>query len=244
MQKGLEETLPRRGVPRSGKAVDHAYHSIKKAIAAKEVLPGQHLGEEAWARRLDISRTPLREAFRRLGAEGWLEITPDLGVRVSQWSASDVDEIFEIRALIESHVVRRAATRVTAKQISALQVLATRMAELNASPIDEIVDERANANNEFHDLLVQAANSGRLQHILRLMVELPFVKWTIGRYTPEESARSSAHHFEMIAALKAGDPEWAASIMRSHILSARNAMLSRFSEQISPTKYKEGDVEE
>jgi len=211
----------------TGKAVEHAYDSIKAAILSREFQPGSHLGEAALAQRLGISRTPIREAFRRLGAEGWLEILPDLGVRVTEWSARDVDEVFEARMLLESHIARRAAERVTPEQIATLRRHAEHMESLLDEPVDAIVEERSAANNAFHDLLVQAAGSSRLQRILRLMVEIPVVKWTFKGYSADETRRSVAHHFEIIAALEARDGEWAASTMRSHILSARNAVLRR-----------------
>lgn len=220
---------------RSRSAVNRAYDGLKTAIVAGDVVAGQHLREEVWAKQLHTSRTPIREAFRRLGAEGWLEIKPDQGVRVAQWSASDIDEVFEIRALIESHATRRAATRVTPDQLRELRKLATHMAELDVRPIDDIVAERTRINKEFHDLIAQAAASGRLQRILRMMVELPFVKWTFNHYTARETARSAAHHFEIIAALEARDPEWAASTMCSHILSARRAMLRQVAAHVDVT---------
>ena len=80
------------------KSDDHVYAAIKQAIATMQYGPGEFIREEQLARALGVSRTPVREAFRRLGAEGWLEIKRNQGVRVTTWSIQDVEEIFEARA--------------------------------------------------------------------------------------------------------------------------------------------------
>lgn len=127
MQKLTLPNPPKRPAPPSasskpgGNAVEHAYDGIKAAIFNQEFAPGSHLTEAMLTQRLGVSRTPIREAFRRLGAEGWLEILPDQGVRVSEWSHRDIDEVFEIRVLLESYIASRAATRIKADDIAKLK---------------------------------------------------------------------------------------------------------------------------
>lgn len=208
-------------------AVELAYESIKAAIFNHEFEAGCHLTEAMLTQRLGISRTPIREAFRRLGAEGWLEILPDQGVRVTEWSHRDIDEIFEIRVLLESYIAQQAAERITPENIELLRHYTQQMESLHNMdnlPNDIILEKRSAANNAFHSQLVQAAGNSRLHRILQVMIEIPVVKRTFQSYTPEETQRSVTHHYEIIAALEARDGEWAASVMRSHILAGRHAV--------------------
>lgn len=210
---------------RGRKAAERAYDAIKTAILAREFEPGFHLTEALLAKRLGISRTPVREAFRRLGAEGWLQILPDQGVRVMGWSPRDIDELFEVRALLESHIARRAAQHITAAQIKRLRSLTQRMEATLDIDDGAALDERAAANSAFHMLLTEAAGNSRLQDILRVMLEIAAVRRSFQSYTDEEARRSLNHHFELIAALEAGNGDWAEAVMRSHILAARNAVI-------------------
>lgn len=218
-----DPTAPPR--PRPGrKAVDLAYNEIKAAIFSHEFSAGSHLTEAMLTQRLGISRTPIREAFRRLGAEGLLEILPDQGVRVSEWSHRDLDEVFEIRVLLESHIARRAAACIHPDDIQRLREYTQQMEAAKDLSEADALEKRSAANNAFHSLLVQAAGNSHLHRVLQVMIEIPVVRRTFKSYTPEESQRSIAHHYEIISALEAGDGDWAAATMRSHILAGRHAV--------------------
>ncbi|MFN3460765.1 MAG: GntR family transcriptional regulator [Oceanibaculum sp.] len=208
-------------------AVQQAYDYLKNAILSGAFSARMHLREGAIATQLGLSRTPVREAFRRLGAEGWLEITPNAGVKVAEWSPRDIEEVFEVRMLIESRVAGRAALRATDAQIDRLRVLAEQMSAMAERPVGEVLEERSAVNAEFHELLVEAAGSQRLKRLLDLVVEIPMVKWVFGSYQPAEIQRSAAHHHEIVAAMEAHDPEWASAAMKSHILSAHHAVMRR-----------------
>lgn len=216
-------------------AVDQAYEFLKGAILSGVFTARMHLREGAIASQLGLSRTPVREAFRRLGAEGWLEITPNAGVRVAEWSLRDIEEVFEVRMLIESRVAGRAALRATEVQIARLRALAEKMSEMAELPVDQVLDARSAINAEFHDLLVEAANSQRLKRLLDLVVEIPMVKWVFRSYRPADVRRSAAHHHEIVAALEARDAEWANAAMKSHILSAHHAVIRHLRQANSAT---------
>lgn len=222
-----------------GPAADRAYDEIKSAILSQEFSAGMHLTEVMMANRLGISRTPVREAFRRLDAEGWLEILPHQGVRVSSWSHRDIEEIFEMRVLLEAYIAKRAAARIQKEDIQRLKAHNRKMEALLTQHSAEALDQRLAANSEFHNVLIQVAGNSRLRRLLPAMIEIPVVKRTFESYTPEENRRSVAHHYEIIAALEAGDGDWAEAIMRSHILSGLHA-LSRQNTTSLSTHTKQG----
>jgi DNA-binding GntR family transcriptional regulator len=218
-------------------AADRAYTALRAGIFAGRHAPGARLGEIEVAAELGLSRTPVREALRRLGSEGLVEHLPNRGARVRTWSADDLDEGYEVRALLEGLGARRAAARVTPEQLDRLGALADEMVTVDPSlghrPPGDFADLAA-LNAEFHALIVSASGSGRLGETLTAVVQVPLVLHTYQRYTPEALARSHAHHHEIVDALRAGDGTWAESVMRSHILAARTVLLRSLREE-APT---------
>lgn len=209
------------------RALDVAYEAIKSAIIMGEFAPREHLGEAAVARRFGVSRTPVREAFRRLGAEGLLDIVPHLGVRVAQWSAADIDDNIAIRVLLEAHAAREAATRMSRADVARLHDLALQVQEKSRLALTsrEAADERCVLNGEFHDLVFDASGNRHLKRMLAGIVNFPLVKWNFRGFTEEEIVRSDAQHLELVEAMRTANADWASAIMKSHILSGRNAML-------------------
>lgn len=219
------QTTPDKGS--DTRALNVAYEAIKSAIIMGDFAPREHLGEAAVADRFGISRTPVREAFRRLGAEGLLDIVPHLGVRVAQWSASDIDDNIAIRVLLEAHAAREAATRMSRADVGRLHDLALQIQEKSRNSLAsrDAADERCLLNGGFHDLIVDASGNRHLKRMLAGIVNFPLVKWNFRGFTEEEIVRSDAQHLELVEAIRTANPDWAGAVMKSHILSGRNAML-------------------
>jgi DNA-binding GntR family transcriptional regulator len=218
-------------------AADRAYGALRAGILAGRYGFGERLGEIEIAAELGLSRTPVREALRRLGSEGLVEVLPNRGCRVRIWTAQDLDETYELRALLEGLAARRAAARMTAATVVELDELATRM--LTADPgrgrrPAADFDELAALNGRFHALITTTAGSAQLASTLAPLVQLPLVMRTYHRYTPAALARSHAHHRELVDALRAGDGGWAESVMRSHVLAARAVLLDSHREHAAP----------
>jgi len=210
------------------KSDDHVYAAIKQAIATMQYAPGEFIREEQLARALGVSRTPVREAFRRLGAEGWLEIKRNQGVRVTTWSIQDVEEIFEARALIEPYLVGRAVARISADNLMQLKALALEMQRVVRLEQDHAtLDLWFEANREFHQILTSACGNARLNQLLNLMKEVPLIKWTFNNYKDSDRELSVLQHLEMVDAIEQRDAAWAEAIMRSHILRAHRSVISK-----------------
>ena len=86
------------------------------------------------------------------------------------------------------------------------------------------VEQIAPLNNRFHRLILEASGNARLVTLVASVVDVPLVSRTFSRYNPESLRRSIAHHHEIVSALKAKDPIWAESVMRSHVRSAWAAL--------------------
>lgn len=214
-------------------AADRAYDALRAGILDGRYGFGDRLGEIEVAAELGLSRTPVREALRRLGSEGLVEVLPNRGARVRTWTAQDLEETYELRAVLEGLGARRAAGRVPAETIDELAALADEMVGVDPSlghrPPGDFADLAA-LNARFHALIVGAAGSDRLAATLAGLVQLPLVMRTYRRYTDAALARSHAHHHEIVDALRAGDGAWAESVMRSHVLAARAVLLRSLRE--------------
>jgi DNA-binding GntR family transcriptional regulator len=147
---------------------------------------------------------------------------------VRTWTAQDLEETYELRAVLEGLSARRAAGRADAAVLAELDELATRMTTVDPSlghrPPGDFA-ELAALNGRFHALIVRTAGSAQLAATLDGLVQLPLVMRTYRRYTPAALARSHSHHREIVDALRAGDGAWAESVMRSHVLAARSVLL-------------------
>src|SRR6202050_3223278 len=106
------------------RAAERAYSAVRDGILQGRYNAGSRLTEQELASALGVSRTPVREALRRLHAEGLVEFEPNHGAVVALFELEDAEEIFELRALLEPISARRAAERVTAPIIAQLRVLA------------------------------------------------------------------------------------------------------------------------
>lgn len=215
-------------------AADTAYDFIRKEIAAGRFAPGSRLPEQDIAEAAGVSRTPVREALRRLNAEGLVSMLPNQGVRVVSFSYEDVREVFALRALLEPHVVRRAAERISADDIKELKRLAGEFNRLAQEAPDRDYDVLGDLNRAFHGLILDATGSERLHSFFKGLMNVPLTIRMFAQYTPDDLRQSAAHHVEIARALELGDGEWAASVMKSHIHSAWKAIEHTVKETNAP----------
>jgi DNA-binding GntR family transcriptional regulator len=203
--------------PDSGRSAEHAYQSIRDQILSGEQPGGQWLREGDLAAAIGVSRTPVREALRRLSAEGLVRHERNRGVQVQSWTPKDLDEVFGLRSVLEPWGCALAAVSGMA-DLHALKDLAGEMDAAAKHQPD--VDVLTELNNRFHRAILEASGNARLCSLMSSIVQVPLVWRTFSHYTPEELQRSLAHHHELIDTLRAGDSEWAESVMRAHVRAA------------------------
>jgi DNA-binding GntR family transcriptional regulator len=201
-----------------------AYDLIRSAIIQGTFAPGRRLKEDELTQLCEVSRTPVREALRRLAIEGLVVVTPNAGAQVSVISSNELDEVYSLRAMIESHAAKRAANLIGSDAILRLRDLAQQMEQAVETAGANLTEAFTPANSEFHRIILDAAMSPRLSAMAALVIEVPLTVRTLARYSPQDLARSMGHHRELIDALESRDGEWAASVMKSHILAAYQAL--------------------
>lgn len=215
-------TEPSRQDPDPGDASDHAYRLIRAQVLSGERRGGEWLREGELAESLGVSRTPVREALRRLTAEGLVRYERHRGVQVHALTERDVEEIFDLRSVLEPWGSRLAALSGTV-DVDTLDGLAHDMDAAAAGSRPD-VDRITELNNRFHTLVLEGARNRRLAALVSSVVEVPVVWQTFSRYSGSALRRSLAHHHELVDALRARDPEWAESVMRSHVRAARTSL--------------------
>jgi DNA-binding GntR family transcriptional regulator len=195
---------------------------IRGAIVDGRLAPGQRLKEEELARELGISRTPIREALLVLQAEGLVEAVPNRGATVRAHTAQDLDDLYQLRALLEGFAARRAAARLTEEQLAELWASCDRFEALGKSDVQEIVKE----NLVFHNTIIDGAGSARLVQMVRKTIELPLVYKSYIWYSPDQQRISAHYHRQIARALAARDGERAEMIMKEHVFEARDLLVA------------------
>ncbi|GAA1101812.1 GntR family transcriptional regulator [Pseudonocardia alni] len=204
-------------------AVDRVHTALRAEILDGVRPAGSRLREEEIAEAHGTSRTPTREAIRRLAADGLAELTPRRGAVVLAWDDDDLDELFDLRVLLEGHAAARAAVSGRA-DLARMRDLCAAM-EAVEDPPDHA--EITRLNLALHHEIHRAGGRRALRELVGRVVEAPLVRTTFRRYTAERLARSFAQHRELVAALAARDPEWARAVMTAHLRAAREVVRDR-----------------
>lgn len=204
------------------KASDRAYAQIKAMILSGALEPGAPLREEQLAEACGVSRTPVREAMRRLEAELFVRKTDTQRSFVVDASPDDIADAFELRAMLESHAARRAATRIDSASLNLMRdhnAAILRAVEATPPDIPAFLDH----NRHFHAIILRAAASERLASMLGQIVEQPVVLRTALHYDRDSLRRAHREHDELLAAFARQDGDWAAAVMTGHIHRAFHA---------------------
>jgi len=218
---------------------DEAVEQIRTAILDGRLKPGHKLGAEEMATEYGMSRTPIREAFRVLASEGLVELNAGRGARVTEWTPEELDHVFETRMRLEGMAASLAADRVTWDEVERLQELAELIAHYAAPTPDRDLDAVQRLNGEFHSEIIRIAGSASLANAMGTVVHARVLSRTRQSFDEEAERRSSNHHLELVAALRAGDSRWAESTMHSHLLSARSSLLGPRREITPPPTNQE-----
>ena len=209
-----------------------AYDMMRQWILDGEAQPGQRLIEEDLAQRVGVSRTSIREGLRRLAADGLVRTEVGRGSFVLDLSTAEVDEIFQLRAMLEGHAVSLAAVHGQPADWEELSAIASDIDALLTEPGLEgraLFSRFQALNHRFHQVLLRASRSTRLQALAKNLIELPLVTLKQHAWPGEvQVRRSNQQHWEIIEAVRARDPFLGRLRLQSHLLGARpRAMVSQ-----------------
>jgi DNA-binding GntR family transcriptional regulator len=198
---------------RSG-AVERVIGSLRAGILGGRFVPGQRLVEADLTRDLGVSRGPLREAFRRLSAEGLIDIVPNRGALVRRLTAGETADLFEVRVELEALAARRAAAAMSdpVRRCRFETAVSPVFADVSRTSGDYMTENAA-----FHDAVIAASGNRQLAALAR-QLQLPLIMLQVRRTLPPDIlCRSVEEHRRIARAILAGDDEAAAAAMRAHL---------------------------
>jgi DNA-binding GntR family transcriptional regulator len=207
-------------------AVDHAYEMIWRQLIRGERQPGDRLTDTELASQLGLSRTPVRQALHRLAQEDLIRLDARRGFSVRAFSASDVVEIYQVRAVLEGLALRLSAPHFTREQIQEqLDVLRRVREALRSERDDHSVLLHLEADLKLHNLLIQTSGNGRLIRLLAgLRSQQSLFQYWDTSY-PERNEAAADEHEVILLALAEGDTAAAEALLEQHIVNARIRVL-------------------
>jgi len=217
LQTGLE--------PKKRNLYEQVYLSIKDGIVNGDFLPGQKLAEAKIADQLQTSRTPVREALRRLEREGLVKFIPSQGAEVTPLSKGTMTSLFECRAALEGLAARKAVTHISKMEISSLEeslLLASHFLEMGE--LKKVIEK----NTFFHDVIIQSSKNPPLQQMMEQ------IRTQILRYRRINSRIGFrpyylVEHKQIYQAIVDSDADKAEELMKKHVLSDLNHLLTGLS---------------
>ena len=222
-----------------GETVAHIVDGLRCDILAHRLRPGARLVESSLTKRFSVSRGPVREALRRLAAEGLVEHEPHRGAVVRRLSSRDIGELFQIRIEMEALAARLAATsRNEAARATFVQEIAPIWSDAPRR-MERYLDENA----AFHGAVLRLAANRHLQE-LAMRLRLPLIMAQVGGALTVEVMRASVDEHRAIArAIGESDAEAAAKAMRAHLgRAAALATASRAADDAPPTPPADSEV--
>lgn len=224
MKPALDETALLAELDSAGidKPAERAYEGIRRAILSGMLPGGTHLGEQSLAQMTGTSRTPVREALRRIVSEG-LAHEDGRSRFVAEFPFEEVVIVFDIRARLESYAARLAAESITDDELSNLSRIIAEIDTLSALPADrDMIRYFAELNTEFHAAIIAATKSPQMQNLSARATSIPLEMIKQFVWSQEVNIhRSNQQHRDILLALENRNPMAAEAIMSAHILSTR-----------------------
>ena len=194
------------------------YDALIDLIVGGDLRPGEHMVETDLAGQLGVSRQPIREALHRMEAEGWVDLRPSQGAFVHVPTDSEVNELLDVRALLEAETARLAARAADPARVRRLREICQQgHAASDAGDFDVAVT----ANADFHAEIAAIGGNAVLGELADIVGRR--VQWYYRMVAPARGQGSWAEHAELIDAIEAGDAERAELVARSHTERTRAA---------------------
>ena len=201
---------------------DHVYDFIAEEIREGKLLPGQRISENDICNELEISRTPVREAFRQLELEGLIQIIPNKGAYVTGITEKDVKDIYMIRSLLEGLCARWATEHISKEQMDEMEENVY-LAEFHARKGH--LEQLAELDNRFHDIMYEACDSKLLEHQLKDFHQYVLRVRRKTLANANRGPKSNEEHKEIMEAIKAGNGDLAERLAHQHMINAYENMV-------------------
>jgi DNA-binding GntR family transcriptional regulator len=206
-------------------SAEAVYRKLLHMIFSRQLKPGQRLPEILIAEQLEVSRTPVREALRRLANEGLVVLIPNVGARIAMPTRQEMLDTYEVRNVLECLAIRRASERITAVQLARLEEKIEEETEVFSLRDLEAYIE---INNAFHRIIAEASGNLALADTIENYLARTFVYMVFFEsFFDFDTNPSLEEHRAILEALRARDAESAVRLMDRHILQATEDLSRR-----------------
>ncbi|MDD3853582.1 MAG: GntR family transcriptional regulator [Syntrophomonadaceae bacterium] len=196
--------------------------AIREAIISGALKPRERLMEIQLAEELGVSRTPVREALRKLELEGFIVMVPRKGAYVADLTFKDIADVFEIRAALEGLAAGMAAERITEEELEEMERLLAIKAEAIAhNDMEKLIE----VDTKFHEAIYQASRNERLTAIINNLREQIQRYRTTTLSFPGRSKQSLDEHRLLVEAIQSRNSQLARQVAQEHIENAENSMI-------------------
>ncbi len=219
---------------RTRSRADFVYESLRDAISDGRIAVGERVREEEVARKLGVSRTPVREALRRLQLRGLLVIFAGRGLVVAKLGQQQIVELYAMREILEGSAARFAAQHATAAEIAILYKL---QEKLKAAKTEAM---RTSLNRQFHQAIYEAAHNRYLMQTLESLNDSFALLRSSTLRTPNRRPGSDSERLKIIAAIEKRDPDVAEREAREHIRQAQNIRFKSVAGLTAPLQKSRG----
>lgn len=202
--------------------------TLREAISTGVLKPGERLMEIQLAEELGVSRTPVREAIRKLELEGFVVMVPRRGTYVADFSIRDINEVFEVRSALEILAAGLAAERITEDELEQMERLLVQMGEqIEHGDIDTIVD----IDSQFHDILYRASRNDRLVGIINNLREQLTRLRAVSMQHPGRLKIMIEEHSRLVEAIAQRDSQLAQKLASDHLENAEQTLLQEMNDR-------------
>ena len=212
---------------------EEVFAMLRQAILTGKLQPGDRLVERELAEQLGVSRTPVREALRKLELENLVTHIPRKGVVVSEISRKDVIEIFDIRASLEGLAASLAAQKATVEDMQELEALLKQMETAAGSKDIENLNE---IHDQFHKMLCNLADSPRLVGMINSLSDYINRFTKAGYSIPGRSDAAMQEHQDLLESLEARDAVRAEALAGDHVMNSKAVVLKQYEEEYNGSK--------
>ena len=200
-----------------------ALRQLRREILSCTLKPGADLSEAELAARFDVSKTPVREALAALRLDGLIRTFPRRGYQVAPITFGDMNELFDVRTILEAGAAEMATTRITDEELAALGELAASNYDVTAQTT--LADFIAN-NRRFHLAIARASRNERLYQMLERQIDELERFFYLGATLRDVNTETNEEHKEIVDVLASRDPEAARQIMIRHNDVTRKGLIT------------------
>ena len=220
-------TKPKRGTE---SLTTKAYNALRRDILACEIAPGQELSEGELATQFKMSKTPIREALGKLQSEGLVKTYPRRGYQVASVTFQDLNELFEMRTLLEGRAAELASKNITRERLEQLAILANVAYDRSEKPS---IMRFVQANRQFHEAIAQASGNQRLHNtVIQVLDELQRF-FHLGAQLRDVGLETTESHRKIVQALRKRDATLARRNVVEEIETTQRGLILALTKQTS-----------